>query len=95
MQKMGDESSSRSSKASLDPNELFLYVWYSAVDPSTFRRFLTEQDKLVAAKPSQEVEAYGKQCGAYTFIITPLSVGTRVIVRNNITGNEVDVSSWY
>jgi hypothetical protein len=59
--------------------------------------FMEEQDCEAArkqGKPDGQPPNYGASGGAYTYMLTPTSLGTVVKVKNNVTGNEVDLTDY-
>jgi hypothetical protein len=56
--------------------------------------FIIEQDKIVAERQGRTEAYYGACDGGYSYRFTPTSLGTAVVVINNLTKAEINVSDY-
>jgi hypothetical protein len=47
-----------------------------------------------AAEASGRLSVYGASGGAFTYSFTPTSLGMVVKVKNNLSGDELDLTEW-
>ena len=66
----------------------------TASQAEKFQIWSEEQDKKVAEKQGNEQAYYGATGGAYTYMYTPTSLGMCLVVRNNITEEEINLTNY-
>jgi hypothetical protein len=61
---------------------------------SKFHSWKQEQDKKVQEIQGSDSPCYGAIGGAYTFSFTPTSLGVALVVKNNRTKDELDITDY-
>lgn len=56
--------------------------------------WVEEQDQKVAARQHKKAPYYGASGGAYTYEYTPTSLGVVVKVKNEMTGDAIDLTHY-
>jgi len=55
---------------------------------------LDEDELLYLTNELNFLPDYGTIGGGYTYSFTPMSIGTSIVVKNNVTKEEVDLSDY-